>query len=198
MGGTRGKRETFWKRSPSSPSSSPITLAKTFYSGPWDCIAAPRAAIPLRSPGVVVGLHGGRAYAPAVSSCPCRRVHRVPARQRKALSGRLRATDSERARGGGSRTRAAPFRIVSSWRWQSPRQSSGFRSVTGNSPAQRTVWTNPALWSVTNQENFCFCGQSPVDGAGILGEGRKAGVGKFPQSGGKRPMGWFRGRRGQR
>ena len=38
----------------------------------------------------------------------------------------------------------------------------GFRSMAGSSPAQRTVWTNPALWSATNQENFCFCGQGPV------------------------------------
>lgn len=68
----------------------PITLAKTFYSGPCDCVAAPRAAIPLRSPGAVEGLHAGRACVPAVSSCPCRRGHRLPARQREALSGRLR------------------------------------------------------------------------------------------------------------
>ena len=156
----RGKRETFWKRFPSSPSSSPITLAKTFYSGPCDCVAEPRAAIPLRSPGAVEGLHGGRACGPAVSPYPCRRVHRVPVRQRKALSGRLRATDSERTRGGGSGTRARA-------------SLSGFLGMTGSRPAQRTVWTNPALWSATNQGNFFFSGQGPVGGAGIL-HGRRA------------------------
>ena len=91
---------------------------------------------------------------------PCRRVHRVPARQRKALSGRLRATDSERARGGGSGTRARA-------------SLSGFLGMTGSRPAQRTVWTNPALWSATNQGNFFFSGQGPVGGAGIL-HGRRA------------------------
>ena len=91
---------------------------------------------------------------------PCRRVHRVPVRQRKALSGRLRATDSERARGGGSGTRARA-------------SLSGFRGMTGSRPAQRTVWTNPALWSATNQGNFFFSGQGPVGGAGIL-HGRRA------------------------
>lgn len=97
---------------------------------------------------------------------PCRVVmsvsamHRVPAKQRKALSGRLRATDSERARGGGSGTRARA-------------SLSGFRGMTGSRPAQRTVWTNPALWSATNQGNFFFSGQGPVGGAGIL-HGRRA------------------------
>ena len=91
---------------------------------------------------------------------PCRRVHRVPVRQRKAFSGRLRATDSERARGGGSGTRARA-------------SLSGFRGMTGSRPAQRTVWTNPALWSATNQGNFFFSGQGPVGGAGIL-HGRRA------------------------
>lgn len=87
-------------------------------------------------------------------------MHRVPAKQRKALSGRLRATDSERARGGGSGTRARA-------------SLSGFRGMTGSRPAQRTVWTNPALWSATNQGNFFFSGQGPVGGAGIL-HGRRA------------------------
>ena len=140
--------------------SSPITLAKTFYSGPCDCVAEPRAAIPLRSPGTVEGLHGGRACVPAVSPYPCRRVRRVPVKQRKALSGRLRATDSERTRGGGSGTRARA-------------SLSGFLGMTGSRPAQRTVWTNPALWSATNQGNFFFSGQGPVGGAGIL-HGRRA------------------------
>ena len=91
---------------------------------------------------------------------PCRRVHRVPVRQRKALSGRLRATDSERTRGGGSGTRARA-------------SLSGFRGMTGSRSAQRTVWTNPALWSATNQGNFFFSGQGPVGGVGIL-HGRRA------------------------
>ena len=97
---------------------------------------------------------------------PCRVVmsvsamHRVPAKQRKALSGRLRATDSERARGGGSGTKARA-------------SLSGFWGMTGSRPAQRTVWTNPALWSATNQGNFFFSGQGPVGGAGIL-HGRRA------------------------
>ena len=77
-----------------------------------------------------------------------------------SLSGRLRATDSERARGGGSGTRARA-------------SLSGFRGMTGSRPAQRTVWTNPALWSATNQGNFFFSGQGPVGGAGIL-HGRRA------------------------
>ena len=99
------------------------------------------------------------------ASLPCRPIRvgvyiRVPARQRKALSGRLRATDSERARGGGSGTRARA-------------SLSGFRGMTGSRPAQRTVWTNPALWSATNQGNFFFSGQGPVGGAGIL-HGRRA------------------------
>ena len=51
----------------------------------------------------------------------------------------------------------------------------GFRSMAGSSPAQRTVWTNPALWSATNQENFCFLRAGAGDGAGVLcggGEGQ--------------------------
>ena len=114
-------------------------------------------------PAPVPRCRGGAARWKGVRPCrvpyPCRRVHRVPVRQRKALSGRLRATDSERARGGGSGTRARA-------------SLSGFRGMTGSRPAQRTVWTNPALWSATNQENFCCCGQGPVDGAGVLGAGR--------------------------
>lgn len=115
-------------------------------------------------PAPVPRCRGGAARWKGVRPCrvpyPCRRVHRVPVRQRKALSGRLRATDSERARGGGSGTRARA-------------SLSGFRGMTGSRPAQRTVWTNPALWSATNQGNFFFSGQGPVGGAGIL-HGRRA------------------------
>ena len=115
-------------------------------------------------PAPVPRCRGGVARWKGVRPCrvpyPCRRVHRVPVRQRKALSGRLRATDSERARGGGSGTRARA-------------SLSGFRGMTGSRPAQRTVWTNPALWSATNQGNFFFSGQGPVGGAGIL-HGRRA------------------------
>ena len=115
-------------------------------------------------PAPVPRCRGGAARWKGVRPCrvpyPCRRVHRVPVRQRKALSGRLRATDSERARGGGSGTRARA-------------SLSGFLGMTGSRPAQRTVWTNPALWSATNQGNFFFSGQGPVGGAGIL-HGRRA------------------------
>lgn len=55
---------------------------------------------------------------------------------------------------------------------------SGFRGMTGSRPAQRTVWTNPALWSATNQGNFFFSGQGPGDGAGILC-GRRAARAHF-------------------
>ena len=54
----------------------------------------------------------------------------------------------------------------------------GFRSMAGSSPAQRTVWTNPALWSATNQENFCFLRARAGDGAGILC-GRRAARAHF-------------------
>lgn len=74
----------------------------------------------------------------------------------------------------------------------------GFRSMAGSSPAQRTVWTNPALWSATNQENFCFLRARAGDGAGVLCGGRRAGTGQFPHSGGKSPMGWFGERREKR
>lgn len=74
----------------------------------------------------------------------------------------------------------------------------GFRSMAGSSPAQRTVWTNPALWSATNQENFCFLRAGAGDGAGVLCGGRRAGVGQFPHGGGKSPMGWFGERREKR
>lgn len=131
-------------------------------------------------PAPVPRCRGGAARWKGVRPCrvpyPCRRVHRVPVRQRKALSGRLRATDSERARGGGSGTRARA-------------SLSGFRGMTGSRPAQRTVWTNPALWSATNQGNFFFFW------AGACGRRRhpswaKGGTGIFPHSG-KNPMGWF-------
>lgn len=115
-------------------------------------------------PAPVPRCRGGAARWKGVRPCrvpyPCRRVHRVPVRQRKALSGRLRATDSERAQGGGSGTRARASLF-------------GFLGMTGSRPAQRTVWTNPALWSATNQGNFFFSGQGPVGGAGIL-HGRRA------------------------
>lgn len=74
---------------------------------------------------------------------------------------------------------------------------SGFRSMAGSSPAQRTVWTNPALWSATNQENFCFLRAGAGDGAGVLCGGR-AGTGQFPHGSGKSPMGWFGERREKR
>lgn len=73
----------------------------------------------------------------------------------------------------------------------------GFRSMAGSSPAQRTVWTNPALWSATNQENFCFLRARAGDGAGVLCGGR-TGTGQFPHGGGKSPMGWFGERREKR
>lgn len=135
-------------------------------------------------PAPVPRCRGGAARWKGVRPCrvpyPCRRVHRVPARQRKALSGRLRATDSERARGGGSRTRARASLF-------------GFRGMTGSRPAQRTVWINPALWSATNQGNFFFFW------AGAWGRRRhpswaKGGTGAFPHSG-KSPRGCCRERR---
>ena len=134
----------------------------------------------------------GRAL-PAVSSCPCRRGHRLPARQREALSGRLR----QRARGRRKQRKGWPCPVASAWRWQRPGQPFGLLEHGGQSPAQRTVWTNPALWSATNQENFCFLRAGAGDGAGVLCGGRRAGTGQFPH-GGKSPMGWFGERREKR
>lgn len=176
----------------------PITLAKTFYSGPWDCVAAPRAAIPLRSPGAVEGLHAGRACVPAVSSCPCRRGHRLPARQREALSGRLRQRTRSGHGAGGNSTRTGLALSPVHGGGKDRASLLGFRSMAGSSPAQRTVWTNPALWSATNQENFCFLRAGAGDGAGVLCGGRRAGAGQFPHGGGKSPMGWFGERREKR
>lgn len=56
----------------------------------------------------------------------------------------LKLHGQQRRKGPGSRRRQARTSFFSC------------RSVTDISPAQPTGWTNPALWSVTNQENFCF------------------------------------------
>ena len=94
-------------REKGSPSPRSPHLSKTFYSGPCDCVAAPRAAIPLRSPGAVEGLHGGRACVPAVSPYPCRRVHPCSGQTaqsafRKASGNRLGAGTGRRKRDKGS------------------------------------------------------------------------------------------------
>ena len=155
-----------------------ITLAKTFCSGPWDCAAAPQAAVPLRSPGAVEGLPGWK----SVYSCIVmsgRRQQRVPARQREAFSKTPRATAAE---GAGLPAEAGEDFLFSC------------RSVTDISPAQPTGWTNPALWSATNQENFCFYGQDPVDGAGVLW-GRRGRDGQIFAQRRQESDGWFRERR---
>lgn len=135
---------------------------------------------------------------PAVPSCPCRRGHRLPARQREALSGRLRQQTRRGHGAGGSSTRTGL--ALSSVHGGGKGRASllGFRSMAGSSPAQRTVWTNPALWSATNQENFCFLRAGAGDGAGVLCGGRRTGTGQFPHGGGKSPMGWFGERREKR
>lgn len=56
----------------------------------------------------------------------------------------LKLHGQQRRKGPGSRRRQARTSFFSC------------RSVTDISPAQPTGWTNPALWSATNQENFCF------------------------------------------
>ena len=158
--GRGGRGKPFGKGLPLPPRAPPSPLPKLFIQ--VHATVSQRPGQPSRS-GPPVPWRDctveGRA------SLPCRHIRvgvyiRVPARQRKTLSGRLRATDSERTRGGGSGTRARA-------------SLSGFLGMTGSRPAQRTVWTNPALWSATNQGNFFFSGQGPVGGAGIL-HGRRA------------------------
>ena len=84
------------------------------------------------------------------------RQQRVPARQREAFSKTPRATAAE---GAGLPAEAGEdflFYTVSPWRAKAMPALACCRSVTDISPAQPTGWTNPALWSATNQENFCF------------------------------------------
>ena len=124
---------------------------------------------PARSPGAVEGLHGGRACPslPRVGACIVFR----PDSAKRFPEGCGQQRRSGHGTSGGGRTRGVPFHMPSAWalKLASP---SGSWGVTGSGPAWRTVWTNPALWSATNQENFCCCGQGPVDGAGVLGAGR--------------------------
>ena len=90
------------------------------------------------------------------SSCPGRRRQRVPARRREGPSKSPRAAEAE---GAGLPAEAGEdflFYTVIPWRAKAMPVLACCRSVADISPAQRTVWTNPALWSATNQENFCF------------------------------------------
>lgn len=139
------------------------------------CRSAP-GSHPAPVPGAVEGLHGGRACVPAVSPYPCRRVHPCSGQTaqsafRKASGNRLGAGTGRRKQDKGS---GQSFRL------------SGH---DGQPPAQRTVWTNPALWSATNQGNFFFFWAGACGGAGIF-HGRRAVRQAFPHSG-KNPMGWF-------
>lgn len=133
---------------------------------------------------------------------PCRVVMSVSARASSSGQAARSAFRKVAATGAGTGPAEAAqglaFPCSSSWRWQRGVSLLGFRSMAGSSPAQRTVWTNPALWSATNQENFCFLRAGAGDGAGVLCGGRRAGAGQFPHGGGKSPMGWFGERREKR
>lgn len=137
------------------------------------------------------GLHAGRACVPAVSSCPCRRGHRFPARQREALSGRLRQQTRSGHGSGGSSARTGLALSPVHGGGKGRASLSGFRSMAGSSPAQRTVWTNPALWSATNQENFCFLRAGAGDGAAVL-YGREGRYGPIPARRRQEPDGLVR------
>ena len=101
------------------------------------------------------------------SSCPGRRRQRVPARRREGPSKSPRAAEAEGAGLPAETGEDFLFYTVSPWRAKAMPVLACCRSVADISPAQRTVWTNPALWSATNQENFCFlragaCGRPPA------------------------------------
>lgn len=135
---------------------------------------------------------------------PCRVVMSVSARASssgqaaRSAFRKVAATDTARdgASGSSARTGLALSPVYGGGKGRA--SLLGFRSMAGSSPAQRTVWTNPALWSATNQENFCFLRAGAGDGADVLCGGRRAGVGQFPHGGGKSPMGWFGERREKR
>ena len=135
---------------------------------------------------------------------PCRVVMSVSARASssgqaaRSAFRKVAATDTARdgASGSSARTGLALSPVYGGGKGRA--SLLGFRSMAGSSPAQRTVWTNPALWSATNQENFCFLQAGAGDGAGVLCGGRRAGTGQFPHGGGKSPMGWFGERREKR
>lgn len=135
---------------------------------------------------------------------PCRVVMSVSARApssgqaARSAFRKVAATDTERARERRKQRRDWPALSPVHGGGKGRASLLGFRSMAGSSPAQRTVWTNPALWSATNQENFCFLRARAGDGAGVLCGGRRAGTGQFPHSGGKSPMGWFGERREKR
>ncbi len=135
---------------------------------------------------------------------PCRVVMSVSARApssgqaARSAFRKVAATDTERARERRKQRRDWPALSPVHGGGKGRASLLGFRSMAGSSPAQRTVWTNPALWSATNQENFCFLRAGAGDGAGVLCGGRRAGVGQFPHGGGKSPMGWFGERREKR
>lgn len=135
---------------------------------------------------------------------PCRVVMSVSARASssgqvtRSAFRKVAATDTERARERRKQRRDWPALSPVHGGGKGRASLLGFRSMAGSSPAQRTVWTNPALWSATNQENFCFLRARAGDGAGVLCGGRRAGTGQFPHSGGKSPMGWFGERREKR
>ena len=135
---------------------------------------------------------------------PCRVVMSVSARASssgqaaRSAFRKVAATDTARARGRRKQRRDWPALSPVHGGGKGRASLLGFRSMAGSSPAQRTVWTNPALWSATNQENFCFLRARAGDGAGVLCGGRRAGTGQFPHSGGKSPMGWFGERREKR
>ncbi len=135
---------------------------------------------------------------------PCRVVMSVSARApssgqaARSAFRKVAATDTERARERRKQRRDWPALSPVHGGGKGRASLSGFRSMAGSSPAQRTVWTNPALWSATNQENFCFLRAGAGDGAAVLYGGRRAGAGQFPHGGGKSPMGWFGERREKR
>lgn len=139
-----------------------------------DCIAAPRAAIPLRSPGVVVGLHGGRAYAPAVSACASCSGQIAQSAFRKAAGNRLGAGTGRRKQNKGS---GQSFRLP---------------GHDGQSPGTANSLDKSCAMVCHKSRKFLFFW------AGAWGRRRhplraKGGTGTFPHSG-KSPRGCFRER----
>ena len=131
------------------------------------------------------------------SSCPGRRRQRVPARRRERPSKSPRAAKAERL---GSRRRQArtSFFIRSAHGGQRPclplHAAGAWRTSARHSEQSGQIlrYGLPQIKKIS-----VFCGQGPVDGAGVLW-GRRGGTGKFPLSGGKSPMGWLREWRGKR
>lgn len=131
------------------------------------------------------------------SSCLGRRRQRVPARRREGPSKSPRAAEAE---GLGSRRRQArtSFFIRSAHGGQRPclplHAAGAWRTSVRHSEQSGQIlrYGLPQIKKIS-----VFCGQGPVDGAGVLW-GRRGGTGKFPHSGGKSPMGWLRERRGKR